>query len=183
MSLIEILFLALALSIDCSIVSFSQGLIFKSNRIKNSIILACVMGFFQGFMPVIGYIFANLISKYVEPFSEWLVFIIFMILGGKFICEAFKKESDECEKGLHCFGFMCLMTFGIATSIDALAAGVNLNFTNTALLFSAFIIGVASFLMSLVGFWFGNLFKKLPSKYLEIIGGIILCVLAVKALL
>lgn len=183
MSLFEILFLAVALGIDCTIVSFSQGLIFKSNRIKNSIILACVMGFFQGFMPVIGYVFAHLISKYVESCSEWLVFTIFMFLGGKFIYEAFKKENDKDEKELYCFGFICLVTFGIATSIDALASGVSLKFTNTALLVPALIIGLTSFLMSVAGFWLGNLFKKLPSKYLEIIGGIILCVLAIKALL
>lgn len=183
MSLFEILFLAVALGIDSTIVSFSQGIIFKSNRVKNSIILAYVMGFFQGFMPVIGYVFANLISKYVQPFSEWLVFIIFMILGGKFIYEAFKKSEVEDEKGLHCFGFMCLITFGIATSIDALAAGISLKFTNTVLVIPALIIGLVSFLMSLAGFWFGNLFKKLPSKYLEITGGIILCALAVKAVL
>lgn len=71
---------------------------------------------------------------------------------------------------------------GIATSIDALGAGASLNFSGTEILKPALIIAAASFFMSLFGFWFGNCFKKFPSKYLEITGGIILCGLAVKAL-
>ena len=179
MSLIEILFLSIALGIDCCVVSFSQGLIFTANRRKNSFLLALTMGVFQGIMPAIGYFFANLISKYVETFSHWLVFVIFAALGIKFIIEAFhEKEEDK----ICCIGLKCLITMGIATSIDALGAGASLNFSGTEILKPALIIAAASFFMSLFGFWFGNCFKKFPSKYLEITGGIILCGLAVKAL-
>ena len=178
MNLIEIIFLAIALGIDCCVVSFSQGLIFTSNRISNSLKLAFVMGIFQGGMPVIGYVFANLISKYVEEYSHWLVFTIFMILGLKFIIEAFQQKKEE---KICCLGWLCLFSMGVATSIDALVSGVSLNFSDTKLLIPTLIIGFASFVMSMFGFWFGNMFKKFPSKYLEIFGGIILCGLAIKA--
>lgn len=103
MSLIEILFLSIALGIDCCVVSFSQGLIFTANRRKNSFLLALTMGAFQGIMPAIGYFFANLISKYVETFSHWLVFVIFAALGIKFIIEAFheKKRTKSAVSGLN----------------------------------------------------------------------------------
>lgn len=178
MSLLAIIFLAIALGIDCLVVSFSQGLIFTSNRTKNSLALAITMGLFQGLMPVIGYVGADVISKYVESYSQWLVFGIFLILGLKFIFEAFnEKEDDIC-----CIGLKCLLSMGFATSIDALVAGASLNFTKTPLFLAALIIGFASFIMSLSGFWFGNFFKSFPSKYLEITGGVILIILAVKAL-
>lgn len=178
MSLLAIIFLAIALGIDCLVVSFSQGLIFTSNRTKNSLALAITMGLFQGLMPVIGYVGADVISKYVESYSQWLVFGMFLILGLKFIFEAFnEKEDDIC-----CIGLKCLLSMGFATSIDALVAGASLNFTKTPLFLAALIIGFASFIMSLSGFWFGNFFKSFPSKYLEITGGVILIILAVKAL-
>lgn len=180
MNLIEILFLSFALGIDCCVISFSQGLIFTANRRKNSILLALTMGVCQGIMPAIGYFFANLISKYVETFSQWLVFIIFATLGIKFIIEAFQEKE---EKKICCIGIKCLITMGIATSIDALGAGASLNFMGTEILKPVLIIGAASFVMSLFGFWFGNCFKKFPSKYLEILGGIILCGLALKAVI
>ncbi len=179
MHFIEIVLLAIALGVDCLIVSFSQGLIFSHNRLKNSLALAFTMGFSQGVMPCIGYLFTGIISKFIEPYGKWLVFVIFFGLGVKFIHEAFKKKEEEEE--ICCIGLKCLIGMGFATSIDALASGVSLNLTHTPLIFSASLIALMSFIMSILGFLGGNLFKKLPSKYLEISGGIILILLAVKA--
>ena len=53
MNLVDIIFLAVALSIDAGIVSFSQGIIFVENKRKNSLKLALSVGFFQALMPVI----------------------------------------------------------------------------------------------------------------------------------
>ena len=78
MNLFEIILLAIALGIDCLVVSFSQGLIFNKNRTKNSLALAATMGIFQGIMPVLGYFGAGVVSVYVEKFSHWLVFVIFL---------------------------------------------------------------------------------------------------------
>ena len=167
MNFVDVIILSIALGMDCLLVSFSQGLIFKKNKRLNSFMLALTMGLFQ-----------NFVQRYVEPYSKWLVFVIFICLGLKFIIEAFyEKDEEPC-----CIGFKNLMWMGFATSIDAFASGISLKLTNTPLLLSALIIGVGSFLMSGFGFWLGYFFKKLPSKYLEILGGIILVFLAIKAL-
>lgn len=178
MSLIDIILLAIALGIDCFIVSFSQGLIFNCNRVKNSLSLALTMGLFQGFMPVIGYVGTNSLYKLLVPYSRWIVFAIFFTLGVRFILESFKEKEEEIQ----CIGFKCLIGLGIATSIDALVSGASIKLTQTSILLSALIIGVASFLMSLTGFMIGNYIKNIPSKYLEIAGGVILILLAVKSL-
>ncbi len=178
MNLAEIILLAAALGVDCLVVSFSQGLIFTQNRVKNSSALAITMGTFQAFMPCIGYLAAASVSRYIEPYAKWIVFAIFTILAIKFIYEAFQEKEDE----ICCIGLKCLVTLGLATSIDAMGAGVNLHLTSTPLMFSVIVIGFASVLMSLVGFWLGNFFKKLPSKFLEITGGLILLILGIKAL-
>jgi len=179
LSLIEIIFLAAALGIDCLVVSFSQGLIFNSNRLKNSIALALTMGLFQGLMPCFGYVGAGSISSFVEPYSKWIVCIIFLALGAKFIYEAFREEKET----ICCIGLKCLIGMGIATSIDALAAGVSIKFSGTNIVLSALLIGFMSFIMSLAGFWSGNCFKKFPSKALEVTGGMILIFLGIKACL
>ena len=177
MNLVEITALAIALGIDCMVVSFSQSLVLNSNRLKNSLALALIMGFCQGIMPMFSYMGIEIISEYVSPYSKWLVFAIFMTLGLKFIYEAFQqKDAKIC-----CIDFKCLILMGIATSIDAFASGITLKLTHSPLLMSAFIIGIMSFLMSVNGFWLAIFFRKLPSKFLEIIGGTVLIIMAIKS--
>ncbi len=178
MSLIDIILLAIALGIDCFVVSFSQGLIFNTNRLKNSLRLAVIMGLFQGLMPVIGYVGTNSLYNLIVPYSKWIVFGIFFILGAKFILEAFKPKEEE----IHCIGLKCLLGLGVATSIDALVSGATLRLTGANLILSMSLIGLASFFMSLAGFWSGNFIKNIPSKYLETAGGVILVLLAFKSL-
>lgn len=179
MNLADLLILGIALGIDCLVVSFSQGLIFKHNRIRNSIFLALTMDIFQGGMPCISYFFTGFAQGFLEPFKGWVVFSIFMCLGLKFIVEGFfEKEEEIC-----CIGWKCLLSMGLATSIDALASGVSLKLTDTNLLLAVLIIGLLSFFMSLTGFWTGNFFKNLPSKFLNTSGGLILIFLAVKAVI
>lgn len=179
MALIDLIFLAIALGTDCIIVSFSQGLIFKTNKRKNSLCLALSMGLFQGFMPVIGYAGTSGLYNFLVPYSRRIVFGIFLILGLKFIAEAFVPKKEEAA----CIGFKCLVGLGIATSIDALVSGATLKLTGTNLLLACFVIGLTSFLMSITGFVCGNRIKNLSEKALEISGGLILTALAVKALI
>lgn len=178
MNFIDLILLGLALGVDCFVVSFSQGLIFKSEKVKNSFKLALTMGLFQGVMPVIGYIGTNSLYKYIVPYSKWIVFGIFLLLGLKFIVESFQPK----EKEVQCIGLKCLLGLGLATSIDALVSGASIRLTQTSLLISVMIIGIASFLMSIGGFYSGNFIKNIPSKYLEITGGLILVALAFKSL-
>lgn len=180
MNFVDIIILAVALSIDACVVSFSNGLIFTQNKRINSFMLALSVGFFQFLMPVIGYFTAQSVSRYVEPFDHWIVFLIFILLGVKFIKDAFQEEKEEKLHCYMCFKYIFLVS--VATSIDALGAGVSLAFSGTKILFPAILIGVVTFINSLLGFWGGYLFKKFPTRNLEIFGGVILIILAFKTL-
>jgi putative Mn2+ efflux pump MntP len=180
LNLTEILFLSVALGIDCLIVSFTQGLIFVEKKKRYSLLLALTMGLFQGAMPLISYYPTGLVSDYLVKYSSFIVFTIFLILGLKFILEVFfdKDETPVCKIGLR-----CLILMGIATSIDALGAGVGLGLTETRIFLSVTLIGLMSFIMSLIGFWTGNKIEKIPSQHLKIFGGLILIGLAIKSLI
>ena len=180
MNLFEIIILAIALGIDCLIVSFSQGLLVKLERKKISLILASIMGFFQGSMPLISYLLTKLVYEQIAPFAKFLVFGIFIFLGVKFIKDAFDNDENEIIKRL---GYKVMLILGIATSIDALGAGVSLKLTNSSLISSCLIIAMASFLMSIIGFWSACLIKNLNSKALQISAGLVLILLALKALM
>ena len=108
-----------------------------------------------------------------------MVFGIFFILGLKFLLEIFSTQKEDVK----CLDLKCLIGLGVATSIDALVSGANIKLTHTNLISACLVIGMISFFMSIVGFYSGNKLKTIPSKYLEFLGGVILILLGIKALI
>ena len=179
MSNIEILILAFALSIDACVVSLSYGLCTQTKKRATALSLALTTGFFQALMPVISYVFTNSIKTIVEPYAKSIVFIIFAYLGVTFIIEAFK--TDDRKKACICGKILLLI--GVATSIDAFSAGITLSLTNSPLFFSILAIGIITFINSLLGYTIGYYLKRFNSKFLEILGGVLLIALAIKSLM
>ena len=88
MDIADIILLAIALGIDCFVVSFSQGIIFKKKCKRNSLKLAVTMGLFQGLMPIVGYAATDKVYKFLVPYSKWIVFTLFLICDCKEIYHA-----------------------------------------------------------------------------------------------
>ena len=179
MSYFSIFILALALSIDTCVVSFSYGLKYDKERIKNALLLSSFTGVFQGIMPVVGYFLTNFVREYIYPYADLIVFLIFTYLGFKFIIEAFQPKK---EKTL-CIDLKCLFLIGIATSIDAFSAGITLSLYGNHIMKPAILIAAVTFVNSNLGFFTGGKLKHLPSKYLEITAGILLLILGFKAVI
>ena len=176
MSYFSLLLLSIALSVDACAVAFSFGLAFKERRIYNSFLLSVFTGVFQGLMPCFGYILADLIKLYILPFSNIIIFLIFTFLGLKFIKEAFDSESPKPV----CIDLKCLILIGIATSIDAFSAGITLSLSGNKIFLPALLIAFVTFINTMIGFWAGANLKHVPSKYLEIMAGVILLSLGLK---
>ena len=181
MSYISIFILALALSIDACVVSFSYGLKYNHLRLKNSLLLASFTGLFQGLMPIIGYFLTNFVRIYIQPYSKLIVFLIFGYLGFKFIIEAYQPK-DKLKNNI-CIDLKCLFLIGIATSIDAFSAGITLSLYGNLILKPAILIAAITFTNSILGFYTGGKLKNLPTKYLEVLAGTLLLTLGIKALL
>ena len=178
MNHIEIFLLAIALSVDACVVSFTYGLSFNQNRLKNALLLALFTGCFQGLMPAIGYHLTTFVRSFIAPYANWIVFTIFAFLGIKFIKEAFdSKENKPC-----CIGLICLLLIGIATSIDAFSAGISLALYGNDIFKSALLITVVTFVNSCLGFMLGIKFKLMKSIYVEYLAGLVLIFLGIKAL-
>jgi len=177
MSYFEILLLAFALSIDACVVSFTYGLCFKENRLRNMFSLAACTGVFQALMPALGYFLTSFVKEYISPYSKLIIFIIFLFLGIKFI-----KESFEEKKKPSCIALSCLILIGIATSIDAFSAGISLSLYGNKIIKPAILIGIVTFVNSSLGFHAGKALKNIPSKGLEIFAGLILIFLGIKSI-
>lgn len=76
-----------------------------------------------------------------------------------------------------------MVPLAIATSIDALAVGITFAFLRVNIVKSTLIIGVITFIISLLGVKLGNKFGDKYRGRAEIVGGITLITIAGKILL
>jgi putative Mn2+ efflux pump MntP len=190
MSLIDIILLAVALAMDCLTVSIVSGVIeVKSEEVKSEkwwiIRMALLFGLFQAMMPLIGWLGISHFQAYMEAYDHWIAFAMLGFIGGRMVWESF--GSDE-EQHFNPRKLRTQLLLAIATSIDALAVGISFACTGyTAvgqLTLPLIIIGVVSFLFSLIGYRLGARFGRSIAQRLkpELFGGIILIGIGVKIL-
>ena len=191
MSLIDIILLAVALAMDCLTVSIVSGVIeVKSEEVKSEkwwiIRMALLFGLFQAMMPLIGWLGISHFQTYMEAYDHWIAFTMLGFIGGRMVWESF--GSDE-EQHFNPRKLRTQLLLAIATSIDALAVGISFACTGyTAvgqLTLPLIIIGVVSFLFSLIGYRLGARFGRSIAHRLkpELFGGIILIGIGVKILM
>lgn len=180
MSLIEIFLLAFALSMDAFAVSVCKGLATSKLKFKQMCIVGAWFGGFQALMPSLGYLLGSTFEKYITRFDHWIAFILLALLGANMIREALSGEEEKVDAS---YSFKPMLLMAIATSIDALAAGITLSTLQVNILLSAGLIGCTTFVISAVGVRVGNVFGSRFKRPAEIVGGVILILLGIKILL
>ncbi len=183
---LEIIVLGISLAIDACIVAFSYGLCIKPWRLNNGFKIAMTASFFQYIMPVLGWYMiwvANEgFSDYASLIDHWITFAIFFVLGLKIIKDAHTEDDDE-KQAPKTLSLWVLLMIGIATSIDALAAGVMIFSQNTPLYLSASLIGAITFICVMVAYQLSRTLRQIPTQILETGAGIVLIALGIKVLI
>jgi len=135
-------------------------------------------------MPLIGWYGGSRFNEYISNIYHWIAFIILLILGGRMIYENFKKEDDESKKKkLNPYKLSVIITLAIATSIDALAVGITFAFLDFEPVLSSLIIAVVTFIISLLGMFFGSRYGHRFNLPAELLGGIVLIGIGTKILI
>jgi len=185
MNLFDIIFLAIALAMDCFSVSIVSGVIERGVK-SHSLRMAFLFGLFQAVMPLLGWMGISYLAEYLAAVDHWIAFGLLAFIGGKMIKDALGPEED-----MH-FNPRKLSTqllLAVATSIDALAVGISFACTGysrlSQLSLPLAIIGLVSFLFSIIGFQLGRRFGKKISRRMkpELLGGLILIGIGVKILI
>lgn len=106
--------------------------------------------------------------------------MLLVIIGGNMVKEAFSTESENANDKVD---VKTMLILAVATSIDALAVGVTFAFFKINLLLAVFIIGIVTFVLSLIGVKIGNQFGSKYENKAELMGGLILILIGFKILL
>ena len=180
MGFIELLLIAVSMSMDAFAVSICKGLSVRRVEKKHALSVGLWFGGFQGLMPVIGFALTALFAGYIEAVSSYIAFVLLVFIGGNMIREALGKEEEEVDDS---FAFRTMLTLAIATSIDALAVGVTLRLQGADILLAAPLIAVITGVLSPIGLKVGNVFGARYKSKAELAGGVVLVALGIKFLL
>lgn len=180
MSFEALLLLAVGLAMDASAVAICKGACYREVDMGMNLKLAVSFGLFQALMPLLGYLVGAQFVDYIHAVDHWVVLVLLAGLGLKMIWDALHSDDELVCTPLT---FKELMLLSVATSIDALAAGLALAMLKVNIWSAAATIGVVTavltFLGALLGCKAGYKFKGKA----QVLGGVVLCLIGIKVLI
>ena len=183
MSILELLLIAVGLSMDAFAVSVCKGLATQQLRWRHYLIIGAWFGGFQALMPSIGYLLGSTFESYITAVDPWVAFFLLCLIGGSMVTEALSKDG-EAGADNSSFAFRNMLLLAVATSIDALAVGVTFALLpGVSIVAAVSFIGATTFLLSAAGLKAGNVFGLRYKSRAELTGGIILILMGGKILL
>jgi putative Mn2+ efflux pump MntP len=182
MTIIDILLLAIGVSMDAFAVSIAKGLSTDRLQHRHYLSVAVWFGGFQALMPSIGYFLGVNFASAVERFDHWIAFVLLAIIGGKMLYDTLFGDGDD-EPVASGFGLKTMFLLAVATSIDALAVGVSLAFLRVDIWSAVVLIGFTTALFSAFGLRIGAIFGSRYKYGAEITGGVVLIVIGIKILI
>ena len=182
MSVLEILILAVGLSMDAFAVSICKGLAVKDISFKKAAIVGLWFGGFQALMPMTGYFLGSSFSNAIQSVDHWVAFILLSLIGANMIREALSRDEDA-GRDSGSLSFKTMLILAVATSIDALAAGITFAFLDVDIALAAGMIGCTTCIISMAGVKAGSVFGTKYKSKAEMTGGVMLILLGLKILL
>ncbi len=165
---------------DATAVSISSGLTIEEHRVRNGLKLAASFGVFQALMPVLGWLAGISVLSLISEYDHWIAFGLLGFIGGRMV---YNGLSGSEKKVMDPSKFSVILLLSVATSIDALAAGLSFALLKIHIFTVVIIIGSVTFVLSALGFGLANQAGKKLSNEVEIIGGLILIGIGIKILI
>ena len=176
-----IILMAIALAMDAFAASLSLGACIHNKKEQRKVALLCAV-FFGGFqfaMVAIGWLLALSFAEYISAVDHFIAFGLLLIIGAHMIYEAIKGEESKPLTGIK-----TLVVLALATSIDALAAGVSVKTLGVGIWMPSVLTGVITFVLSGAGVLLAcNLKSEKYPRLFDALGGLVLIALGIKILI
>jgi putative Mn2+ efflux pump MntP len=170
--MVTLLLLGFALSLDSFRVSLGLGTLKLSRLRQLQIVIA--FGVCDALAPLIGLLIGKSLLEFIGPWIEHLGPLLLCAYGVYVIYIAQRysgKEAGDTDRWM-------VLGLPLSLSLDNLVAGTTLGMVGFPLLLSVTVIGAMSSLFALVGLQLGKTAVNLLRIKAELIGGVVLIVVA-----
>ncbi len=177
----DIIFIALALSIDAFAVALAASAAGHLRTPRAAVRIAFHFGLFQFLMPVLGWAAGATLAPLIQSVDHWVAFGLLAFVGGRMIHAARRDDdvppSDDPSRGVS------LVMLSTAVSVDALAVGLTLAMLGVEILLPAAVIGIVTATISLIGVFLGAKMHVRFGKIAETLGGVVLIVIGLRVVI
>jgi putative Mn2+ efflux pump MntP len=168
--------LSFGLAMDSASVSAARGL---GQRRRELVILPLIFGGFQAAMAALGWLLGALAGPIIGRWDHWVAFAVLALIGAKMILEA---VSDDGGAATPPGGLRVYLRLGLATSVDAAAAGLALPLVPVEPWLVLTLIGGVTAACSAVAFASARTLGGRLGRRLDIAGGVVLIGIGVEIL-
>ena len=181
MGIIELLILAVGLSMDAFAVSVCKGLATGRVTARHTLTAGVWFGGFQALMPLIGWLLGVRFQAFITKIDHWIAFILLVLIGLNMVRES--RQEEELSDTDASFTARVMFPLAVATSIDALTVGITFAFLQVQIIPAITLIGLTTFVISAVGVKAGSVVGMRGRARAEMIGGVVLILIGTKILL
>ena len=175
--------LGFGLAMDATAVSVVRGMAVARVRVRDVAAVALWFGGFQAAMPLAGWLLGRGIGRWMADWDHWIAFGLLSLLGLRMIVEALRGGDEVDAIPGRPFRPSLMLPLAVATSIDALAAGVTLPVLGASLATALVVIGATTAVLSAAGLFAGRRFGAALGRRLDAVGGLVLIGLGTKILI
>lgn len=170
-----LLVLAAALAMDAFAVAVCKGLAARGPRLGPALTAGAWFGGFQGVMPLLGSLLAARLRRGLERVDHWVAFGLLTIVGLGMLLEKEQETDGDLSP-------RAMLPLAVATSLDAMAAGITLTTLGGGMFLPAACIAAVSFLLSALGYGLGGRLRPGDAGRAKRLGGGVLIVLGLRIL-
>jgi len=174
MSFLSALAMAIGLALDTAAVTASRAV-----AGRRSYTLPWLFGAFHGGMAAIGWAVGHQASQLVQAWDHWIAAGLLAVVGVRMLAakpaanDAHAREDRAWE----------ILVLSVATSVDALAAGLAIDALGGSAIFAIGLIAGVCVALSTAAIPLGNWIGRRAGTPMDRIGGVILLVLAMRVII
>lgn len=165
------------MSTDAFAAAVGRGVSMNAPGLATAFRIGLIFAAVETLTPALGWLLGRAASGPLQSVDHWIAFALLAGLGVHMIVEGLRPPADEPPL-TQVAGWRTAVA-AIATSIDALAAGVGLAFLDVSIIVAALTIGLCTLVMVTLGILLGARFGSLLGKRAEVLGGLVMIAIGV----
>ena len=193
MGLLEILLLGVALATDAFSVTISNTFAFDDHRVSRLMRMPLFFGLFQFGMPLAGYFVGGIAAELIEKYAVMVSLVILGFIGSNMLYSGYKalkedaseEDEEEAQQGAQqsatTLSYGKLLFQAVATAIDAFAVGVSFRAHSVDILVASALFGIITAILCIIALFVGKKLGSLLGDRAEMVGGIVLILIGLKA--